>query len=191
MHNRGGSGHRASPTPTGPRLAPTPILFAGCVVWLIAVMYAEIDLPTTVLLVASVAALSRAAVHDLALQLLPNRLVVPALALALVAGVVEGSPVAAIVGGLLVAAPFLAIHLTDPAAMGFGDVKAAAAAGVVLGVVVPTVGPLVGVIAVMIGTAVGRLRAGPGPRALGPTIVAGAGVAAAIGVALQVVEVLP
>lgn len=135
-----------------------------------------VDSPAVSVALAACAAsaLAVAATIDRRVLRLPNVLTLPALVLATAAGAVAGHASSAVVGALVSAAPFLVVHLVDPAGLGFGDVKCAAAAGALTGAVVPTLGPLVGVIAVLLAVIALRLRRHDGSLALGPAIVLGA-----------------
>jgi len=77
---------------------------------------------------------------DLEHSLIPNRVVFPALGLSVLvtalASVVDGTPVAlayAALGAVTFCAGLLAVHLLNPAGMGFGDVKFALLLGWFLG----------------------------------------------------------
>jgi leader peptidase (prepilin peptidase) / N-methyltransferase len=92
----------------------------------------------------SVAMTVPAAVVDAVERRLPDPWLVRATTMLLVglavAGATAGTPVAdelraAAAGALAMASPLLVLHLASPAAMGFGDVKAAAVLGAALGTV--------------------------------------------------------
>jgi leader peptidase (prepilin peptidase) / N-methyltransferase len=115
---------------------------------------------------------------------LPNR-VVALVALAAVVGVV-GAPTpgraasAAVAGAALLAGPLFVAHVAAPVAIGFGDVKLAAALGAAIG----PLGPRRGLVALCIATgatAVAGLATGRRELPLGPGLVLGAAVAVALG----------
>ncbi len=133
----------------------------------------------------TVGAMLPAAVVDIRTRRLPDRLVAPA-AIVLVAGVGASSGLGQetslghlLIGLCVFAGPLLAIHLVAPAAMGFGDVKAASVLGAALGLAHPIVA-LAGLTAA---TATGGL-AGLVMRqrtiAFGPALVVGAASALAL-----------
>lgn len=121
-----------------------------------------------------------AAVVDMRTGRLPNRLVglaaVPTLA---VAGVAFGNgrgleAVSSVVlGALAFAGPMFVVHLVSPSAIGFGDVKLAAALGVTLGLIEPALGLLALCIASAVTALVGLLGRHK-TLAFGPGLVAGA-----------------
>lgn len=87
---------------------------------------------------AAIVALVPAAVVDARSRRLPDRLVGTAavVLLAAVALAAAGQPVGVTglaAGAVLLAGPLLVVHLISPAAMGFGDVKAAAVVGAAVG----------------------------------------------------------
>lgn len=107
-----------------------------------------LDLPWTVrsLLAAALVAASATAAIDARTGRLPDRLV--ALCGGVAAAMVASESLAgrgpaaltgAVLGAVAFAAPLLAVHVAVPSAMGFGDVKFAAALGSALGVVDPAV----------------------------------------------------
>ena len=130
-----------------------------------------------------------AAVVDLRTRRLPNRLTGAIAATALV-----GYPSAALVGSealpfdrlvlgaVVFAGPWLAVHLLRPADTGFGDVKLAAALGLHLGWYDPQLGFWASLGAALgfaaVGLVFGRRRDEPHP--FGPFLVAAATVAAAV-----------
>ena len=109
-----------------------------------------------ILSVATMIPASLAALSDVRTARLPNRLVALAAFPALLLLFVEmmrghAGAAAYIVGGsALMALPLLAIHVVSPKAMGFGDVKLAAAVGLALG----TVDPRLTVVAICVASAV-------------------------------------
>jgi leader peptidase (prepilin peptidase) / N-methyltransferase len=82
-----------------------------------------------------------AAAADWRTHRIPNRLVVFVLLPALLAVLLGGDPAgrleSLLLGATVMALPLLVLHLAAPAAMGFGDVKLAAALGAGLGVLEP------------------------------------------------------
>ena len=78
----------------------------------------------------------------------------------------------ALLGIVVSAAPFVLPHLLDPSALGFGDVKFAAAAGAVVAIVWWPAVPVIAVVALASALAVRLVRPG-GPRAFGPNLMAG------------------
>jgi leader peptidase (prepilin peptidase)/N-methyltransferase len=88
-----------------------------------------------------------------------------------------------VLGGLAFAGPLFVVHLTAPEALGFGDVKLAAALGAALGLVAPGLGMLAlcfaAGAAVVMGL-IGRRASVP----FGPGLVLGTAVALMIGVLL-------
>lgn len=125
---------------------------------------------------ASLAFLALAAAADHATLRIPNAIVVAALLFALVAIDVADAGAAPLVGAGVAALPLLLIHLLDPAALGFGDVKFAVAAGLVVGSVAwpaAVVVPLVGLAGVLVARVARPGVARPfGPYLFVATIVA-------------------
>jgi leader peptidase (prepilin peptidase) / N-methyltransferase len=81
------------------------------------------------------------------------------------------------------AAPFLLVHLADPSALGFGDVKFAAVAGALIA---PWWWPgavLMAVVALAVACAM-RLARPSGPHALGPSLFIGTLVALLVSIVL-------
>lgn len=66
---------------------------------------------------------------DIRQRRLPNRLTLPGAAAILIGAALAGRGVAALLGGLALAAVYLAVHLVAPTAMGGGDVKLAVGLG--------------------------------------------------------------
>ncbi|MEU6583757.1 A24 family peptidase [Nocardia sp. NPDC046763] len=64
-------------------------------------------------------------VCDLRSRRLPNVLTLPGAALVLAYGFATGKPTLAVSGALLLAVPYLIVHLCCPRALGAGDVKLA------------------------------------------------------------------
>ncbi len=67
--------------------------------------------------------------YDIRQRRLPNRLTLPGAAVILIGAALAGRGVAALLGGLTLAAVYLAVHLVAPTAMGGGDVKLAVGVG--------------------------------------------------------------
>ncbi|KQH78780.1 hypothetical protein AO501_13105 [Mycobacterium gordonae] len=67
--------------------------------------------------------------YDIRQRRLPNRLTLPGAAVILIGAALAGRGVAALLGGLTLAAVYLAVHLLAPTAMGGGDVKLAVGVG--------------------------------------------------------------
>lgn len=67
--------------------------------------------------------------YDIRQRRLPNRLTLPGAAVILIGAALAGRGVAALLGGLALAAVYLAVHLVAPTAMGGGDVKLAVGVG--------------------------------------------------------------
>ena len=121
-------------------------------------------------------ALAYAALIDRRSGRLPNALLASATAFGVVACDAADMGAAAILGATVAATPLLIMHLAEPSALGFGDVKFAASAGVVVAaqnwpsaVGVPLVALLI--------AAVRRFADGRRPRPLGPALLVGAAVA--------------
>jgi leader peptidase (prepilin peptidase)/N-methyltransferase len=115
-----------------------------------------------------------AALVDSRTERLPDRLVFPGIATAVVGGLVVGRLPGVIVGGLLFGVPLLAVHLARPDGMGFGDVKFASMLGAGIGLVaVPLVLPTY-LLAAMVHVVVClAARAGRRPVPFGPSLVLG------------------
>lgn len=135
---------------------------------------------TGAMMAVALAVATSAAVIDMRTGRIPNGLVilagVPTLAVVLVA-IADGRG-AELVGSVALgvaafAGPVFAVHLVSPSAIGFGDVKLAAALGAALGLIEPGLGLLALCIAAAITAAVGlvgRRRVLP----FGPGLVFGA-----------------
>ena len=96
--------------------------------------------PAAATVALALVAAAGAAVVDVRERRIPNRLVsvaaVPSVAFVAVAMLSGGGravAVPSVVGAALLAGPILIVHLVDPAAMGFGDVKLAAVLGATVG----------------------------------------------------------
>ena len=95
-------------------------------------------------LACALAPAAAAAVVDVRSSRLPDELVAATAVIALVTALARAGGatdlVGAIGGAVVMAVPLLLLHLTSPAAMGFGDVKLAGALGLVVGLVDPRLG---------------------------------------------------
>ncbi len=147
-----------------PILAVTALLVTGRTAFLV--------VPTAGALVA----LAYAALIDRRSGRLPNALLASATAFGVVACDAADTGAAAILGATVAATPLLIMHLAEPSALGFGDVKFAASAGVVVAaqhwpsaVGVPLVALLI--------AAVSRFAGGQRERPLGPALLVGTAVA--------------
>ena len=148
----------------------------------IPVRYPLVELVTAVLVVASVArfgltpdALVAAAfcvvlvavsVIDLEYRLIPNRIVVPAAAVALAAQTAIHPSLEWLIGALGASAFLLAAALAYPAGMGMGDVKLALLLGAMLGRTVP-VALMVGMLAALVPAVALIARHGTAARRMG------------------------
>ena len=105
---------------------------------------------------------------DLEHCLIPNRVVFPALGLSVVAttlaSIVDGTPATlgwAALGAVTFCAGLLAVHLLNPAGMGFGDVKVALLLGWFLGWTAGGAGDaLLGVLMALLVASAARIRRG-------------------------------
>jgi leader peptidase (prepilin peptidase)/N-methyltransferase len=86
-----------------------------------------------VALAGALAWLTALTVYDIRQRRLPNLLTLPGAVLVLVGATLAGRGTAAVLGGLLLAAVYLLVHLISPAAMGAGDVKLAVGVGALTG----------------------------------------------------------
>lgn len=83
--------------------------------------------------------LAALSVHDVRTRRLPNLLTLPGAAAVLVLAAANGRGAAALVGAVVLAATYLAVHLASPAGMGAGDVKLALGMGGLSGAFGPEV----------------------------------------------------
>lgn len=125
-----------------------------------------------------------AAVADWRSQRVPDALVVLAGVPVVAAVVVADRPAhrlaAVAVGAVVMAIPLLGLHLAAPAAIGFGDVKLAAALGAALGVLAPALAvPALGAAAALTLAVAACTRRVAVPFA--PGLVVGVGLALALG----------
>ena len=136
--------------------------------------------PVAAVVIAALVPAAAAAVVDARTGRLPNALVfatlVPPVAVLsgeLLTGHGGSAFVSLAAGAVVFAGPILVVHLVSPAAMGFGDVKLAAALGATLGLVDPRAG-LVALCLATAGTAAVGLVARRSSMPLGPGLVVGA-----------------
>lgn len=141
------------------------------------------DLLATSCLVGGLAALARAAIIDIRELRLPNLWTGVALVSGVAGSVVAASGSSAFLGIAVSAAPFALLHLLDPGALGFGDVKFAAGAGAVVSIVWWPVAAVIVVIA-LASSLVIRLVRPRDPRAFGPNLMAGTLCAALVATSL-------
>lgn len=130
------------------------------------------DLLAGACLVGGLGALARASLVDIRELRLPNFWTAFALISGIAGSLVSSSGPSALLGIVVSAAPFVLLHLLDPSALGFGDVKFAAAAGAVVAIVWWPAAPVIAVVALASALAV-RLVRPSGPRAFGPNLMAG------------------
>lgn len=125
--------------------------------------------PVRVAAVACLALLCIAARTDADIGRLPNHYLALAAVFVLAAAQLTGSWGTAFVGAAMGAAPFLLIHLVDPRALGFGDVKFALVAGSLLGIWSGPAALAMAIVALASACAVRVLHV-KGPRAFGPSL---------------------
>ena len=106
---------------------------------------------------------------------LPNQLVAGIAVVAFGAAIAGGHAGGALAGSVALTAPFLVIHLVRPAGLAFGDVKFAAACGVIVGAVWWPAASIAGA-ATCLALAGRRVRGEVGPLPAGPLLVLGTGV---------------
>jgi leader peptidase (prepilin peptidase) / N-methyltransferase len=82
---------------------------------------------------AAVAWLIALTVYDVRQRRLPNALTLPGALVVLVVAALAGRGTSALLGGVLLAALYVLVHLIAPAAMGAGDVKLALGLGALTG----------------------------------------------------------
>ncbi|WP_040809577.1 prepilin peptidase [Nocardia concava] len=126
--------------------------------------------------------------YDLRTRRLPNALTLPGAAAALGYGFATGKPVLAVLGALLLALPYLTIHLCAPHALGAGDVKLALGLGAVTALHSPQTWAWAALAAPMLTAAAGvgmllALRMS-GSESPGETLAHGAAMCAASAVAV-------
>lgn len=166
--------------PTADRFRPSTdhrSVLAGVCVAAIAVTVAlswiaDRDIVAASCLLGGLAALTAACSVDVQELRLPNAWTGLALAFG-VAGALAASVGPSVLFGMAVgAAPFLLLHLLDPGALGFGDVKFAGAAGAVVAIVWWPASAVMA-IAGLVASLVHRAISPPGPRPFGPTLMLG------------------
>jgi leader peptidase (prepilin peptidase)/N-methyltransferase len=140
---------------------------------------------TTAALAAGVSAAWWAAAFDIRTLRLPNPAVAAVAGFAATASIPVHRLSSTLLAGVVGALPFLAIHLARPAGFGFGDVKYAAACGMLVGTLSVGATSIFLALAFLSAAAV-RFRHERGAIPLGPTIFAGAVVALLAGAALRV-----
>jgi leader peptidase (prepilin peptidase)/N-methyltransferase len=155
-------------------------------------LIAAVSPPSAVVLVcvaAAAAMLGSAAVVDLRIGCLPNSYVLLAGFFgALACDAADTGVAPAVLGPVIAASPLLLMHLIDPSALGFGDVKFAAAAGVVVASIAWPAAVVVPLLALCIAVVDHWVRPA-GPRPFGPALaiaVASALVVASLMVGLEV-----
>lgn len=187
-----GSQHRALPTARWPLAAGTSLLAS---VLLVRLSGGALPAPNSPGLTAVAVAIGLvpavvAAAVDASTGRIPDRLVlaasVPAVFVAMAAATTgDVAVLGSIIGGSAVfAGPLLVAHLISPSAIGFGDVKLAAALGALLGLV----DPRLGVLALCVGCGTTALIGLAGRRSalpLGPGLALGAVAALAPSVVLE------
>jgi leader peptidase (prepilin peptidase)/N-methyltransferase len=115
-----------------------------------------------------------AALVDSRTERLPDRLVLPGVAITVVGGLMVGRLPSVIAGALLFGVPLLVVHLAHPDGMGFGDVKFASMLGAGIGLVaVPLVLPAYLLAAVLHVVICVAARAGRRPVPFGPSLALG------------------
>ena len=115
---------------------------------------------------------------------LPNSLVAGIAVAAAIAGIIGAALPTVLIGAGITASPLLLVHLLEPHALGFGDVKYAAATGGLLGAISLN-GALILITAALMGAVINRALRPDGARPLGPIIFVGVVVAATAVVTLQ------
>jgi leader peptidase (prepilin peptidase) / N-methyltransferase len=108
--------------------------------------------------VVALTVLAVATLTDLTTRRIPNRLVAFGGAAVVVAALSTGTFRSAFIGGVVTAAPLLAIYLVSPRLLGGGDVKLAAVTGAGLGAVSPALGVIALTVAVILLLAVSSAR---------------------------------
>ena len=168
---------------THDRVRPAPVVLLALTGVLAVIAAGDVWGATGSIIVVALAIGASAAIVDARSGRIPNLLVaaaaLPTMAL-VIALAIRGSGVAALVavslGSLACAGPIFVIHLCSPAAMGFGDVKLAAALGAALGLVEPRLGLLALCLAAAVTVAVGVARR-RSTLPFGPGLVLGAAMA--------------
>jgi leader peptidase (prepilin peptidase)/N-methyltransferase len=163
------------------------LLMSGCAASVTAVLLGTTTVsdPTRIAVASGLCLLCAAAIVDIRAFRLPNRFLAVAAVLAVLAAYSSGTVGSALAATVMAAAPFLLVHLADPSALGFGDVKFAAVAGALIA---PWWWPAAGLIALvaLALTSAARAIRPSGQRALGPSLIAG--MAAALLISIVLVE---
>jgi leader peptidase (prepilin peptidase)/N-methyltransferase len=160
-------------------------LVVGCAVSVVAVLVGATTVsgPTRIAVASGLCVLCAATIVDVRAFRLPNRFLLVAAVLAALAAYFGGAVDSALAASVMGAAPFLLVHLADPSALGFGDVKFAAVAGALIA---PWWWPgavLMAVVALAVACAM-RLARPSGPHALGPSLFIGTLVALLVSIVL-------
>lgn len=160
-------------------------LVAGCAMSVVAVLVGATTVsgPTRIAVASGLCLLCAAAIVDIRALRLPNRFLVVAAVLAALAAYVAGAVDSALAASVTGAAPFLLVHLVDPSALGFGDVKFAAVAGALIAPWWWPAAVLMAVVALTVACAT-RLAQPSGPHALGPSLFTGTLVVLLVSIAL-------
>lgn len=162
------------------------VLVAACAMSVVAVLIdaTTVSRPTSIAVAAGLCLLCSAAIVDVRAFRLPNRFLLVAAVLAALAAYFAGAVDSALAASVMGAAPFLLIHLADPSALGFGDVKFAAVAGALIAPWWWPAAVLMALIALAFACAV-RLARPSGPHPLGPSLFAGMLVALLVSLVLD------
>ncbi|MGK2886395.1 MAG: GNAT family N-acetyltransferase [Rhodococcus sp. (in: high G+C Gram-positive bacteria)] len=160
-------------------------LVAGCAMSVVAVLVGATTVsgPTRIAVATGLCLLCAAAIVDVRAFRLPNRFLLVAAVLAALAAHFAGAVDSALAASVVGAAPFLLVHLADPSALGFGDVKFAAVAGALIAPWWWPAAVLMAVVALAVACAM-RLARPSGPRALGPSLFIGTLVALLVSIVL-------
>jgi leader peptidase (prepilin peptidase)/N-methyltransferase len=160
-------------------------LVVGCAMSVVVVLVGATTVsgPTRIAVATGLCLLCAAAIVDVRAFRLPNRFLLVAAVLAAVAAYFGGAVDSALAASVMGAAPFLLVHLVDPSALGFGDVKFAAVAGALIAPWWWPAAVLMAVVALAVACAM-RLALPSGPRALGPSLFIGTLVALLVSIVL-------
>ena len=115
-------------------------------------------------------ALGAAAAMDQKAMRIPNVLLVIAAIFGAVAADAANVHVASLAGAGVAAAPLLLIHVLDPSALGFGDVKFAGTSGLVVGAIAWPVAVLVPLVA-LVSVTLARIAGSRKRRPFGPFLM--------------------
>lgn len=161
------------------------LLVSGCVASVTAVLIGTTTVsgPTRIAVASGLCLLCAAAIVDFRAFRLPNRFLLGAAVLAALAAYFAGVVDSALAASVMGAAPFLLVHLADPSALGFGDVKFAAVAGALIAPWWWPAAVLMAVVALAVACAM-RLARSSGPHALGPSLLTGTLVALLVSIVL-------